>query len=102
MQITLLSDMVTTQHDWLWQGRLARGMITILEGDPGVGKGLLAMDIAARLTRGLPMPGEDAAGPSTHVLLCSLEDNAATLSARAIAAGSDPQRLSIVNASNSQ
>ena len=44
--------------DWVWEGRLARGMFTLLEGDPGIGKGLLSIDIAARLTRGWPLPGE--------------------------------------------
>src|SRR5436305_682651 len=32
----------------LWPGRLAEGKLAILDGDPGLGKSLLALDLAAR------------------------------------------------------
>src|SRR3989454_6561168 len=45
--------------DWLWLLRIAFGKLTMLDGDPEVGKSALALDLAARLTRGLAMPGEE-------------------------------------------
>jgi len=42
--------------EWLMPGRLAFGHVHVLDGDPGIGKSTLALDIAARLSRGLPMP----------------------------------------------
>ncbi|HSQ54494.1 MAG TPA: AAA family ATPase, partial [Gemmata sp.] len=36
--------------DWLWEPYLAFGSLSILDGDPGVGKSLIAADIAARLS----------------------------------------------------
>src|SRR5947208_16071490 len=42
--------------DWLWEPYLARGSLAILDGDPGVGKSFVSLDLAARVTTGRPMP----------------------------------------------
>lgn len=36
--------------EWLWEGRLALGKITLLTGDGGVGKSMLTCDLAARIS----------------------------------------------------
>jgi archaellum biogenesis ATPase FlaH len=41
---------------WLWPLRIPFGKITLLAGDPGLGKSFIALDIAARLSTGTPMP----------------------------------------------
>ena len=51
-----LSEVETQQIDWLWQRRIPLGKITILDGDPGIGKSLLAITIAACVSTGRPMP----------------------------------------------
>lgn len=51
-----MSDGRPKRVEWLWDARIPLGEITILEGDPGVNKSSLAVDLAARLTRGDPMP----------------------------------------------
>src|SRR4051812_10630163 len=38
--------------------RIPLGRITLLVSDPGLGKSLLALDIAARVSRGAPWPDE--------------------------------------------
>jgi hypothetical protein len=45
--------------EWLWPGYLARGEFTVLDGEKGCGKSLVLEDIAARLSRGDAMPGEE-------------------------------------------
>src|SRR5438552_19016017 len=61
--------------DWLWRPYLARGTLTLLDGDPGVGKSLIALDLAARLTTGRAWPGEKAADrPAERVLIANAED----------------------------
>jgi hypothetical protein len=85
--------------DWIWQGRLARGALTVLQADPGVGKGLVAHYIAARLTKAEPLPGESYDAfvsqrlPPQNVLFCVGEDRKETLKARAHAASADMTRL---------
>jgi len=51
-----LADLPRQDVDWLWPGRIPIGKVTLLVGDPGVGKSLVALDIAARVTRGAPWP----------------------------------------------
>ena len=41
--------------EWLWERRLARGKLTLLAGDPGLGKSQLSVDIIARVTTGAPV-----------------------------------------------
>jgi hypothetical protein len=41
---------------WLWQKRLPLAGITLLDGDHGCGKTLLALQIAAHVSSGTPMP----------------------------------------------
>lgn len=54
--------------DWLDYGRLGRGLPTCLQGDGGVGKGLILTHIAARITRGEPIfPGGQANEPGNVV-----------------------------------
>ena len=42
--------------EWLWPGWIALGKLTVLDGDPGVGKSTLLLDLAARLSRDGVMP----------------------------------------------
>jgi hypothetical protein len=55
---TFLDDIAEEQIDWRWQGRLAAGKVTVMEGDPGLGKTTVGIDIDARLSRGGRLPGE--------------------------------------------
>jgi len=60
--LTPLGRVVPRAVGWLWPKRVPLGKVTLLVGDPGRGKSLLALDMAARVTRGLPWPDEEAAG----------------------------------------
>ena len=85
---------------WLWPGYLARGKLALLDGDPGVGKSLLTLDIAARLSRGGPLPdGAPTERPQTVLRLAAEDDAADTTRPRAEAAGADLDRLIVVTGS---
>jgi hypothetical protein len=56
-----LTDVEPTGINWLWPGRIPLGHVTLLVSDPGAGKSLLALDIAARVSRGAPWPDHKAA-----------------------------------------
>ena len=47
--------------DWLWERYIPAGAVTVLEGDPGVGKTLLLCDLAARVSRGFLAPDRNPA-----------------------------------------
>src|SRR5579864_8056112 len=40
--------------EWLWTGRIPLGHVTVVLGPRGTGKSMLAADIAARASAGLP------------------------------------------------
>ena len=50
------SDIKSKPLRWLWPGRIPLGKVTLLIGDPGLGKSLLTIDIASRVTRGTSFP----------------------------------------------
>lgn len=89
----VLADVHPERYDWLSRGRLARGKLTVLDGDPGLGKSTLLADWAARLTTGRPLP-DGPARPPTGVVLCSAEDGLGdTIRPRLDAVGADLSRV---------
>ena len=92
--VITLADVEPEQVEWLWPGRIPRGKLTLLDGDPGLGKSTLAYDIAARVTRGLPMPGEtDGTAPADVVILSHEDGLADTICPRLGAADADLRRV---------
>ena len=78
---------------WLSPGRLAAGKLTVLDGDPGLGKSTLLCEFAARLTRGEALPGGQPAPPRRVLLLTAEDDLVDTIRPRIDAAGGDPRRI---------
>ena len=56
-----LADVPPAEVAWLWPGRIALGKVTLLAGDPGLGKSFVTLDIAARVSRGASWPDECSA-----------------------------------------
>jgi hypothetical protein len=81
---------------WLWTGRIPMGTLTLLDGDPGKGKSILATTLAAAVSTGRPMPGDSGIAKG-KVLLVSLEDDPATQTVpRLIAAGADRDNVGLI------
>ena len=90
-----LADVKPEPVRWLWPGRIAIGKLTLLSGDPGLGKSLLTIDVAARASTGAPWP--DARSERNQdggvVLLNAEDDLADTIRPRLDAAGADVSRV---------
>jgi hypothetical protein len=78
---------------WLSPGRLAAGKITVLDGDPGLGKSTLSCEWAARITRGQALPGGKPGAPRDVIILSAEDDLHDTIRPRIDAAGGDPTRV---------
>jgi archaellum biogenesis ATPase FlaH len=97
--VTRLSDVQAVPVNWLWQGRVAFGKLTLVVGDPGLGKSLAALDMAARFTRGGTWPDGERIKGHGHVLLLSAEDDLAdTVRPRLDAADAVVQRVHALRA----
>lgn len=92
----LASDIFPEALAWLWRGRLAAGKLTVLDGDPGLGKSTLTTEIAARISRGEALPGADAGEPRGVVLMSAEDGPADTIIPRLAAAGADLSRVYVL------
>jgi hypothetical protein len=92
----LVSDVETERLAWLWRGWLALGKLSVLDGDPGLGKSATTLDIAARVSTGRPFPdGSECESGAGGVVILSAEDGLAdTIKPRLEAAGADTSRIS--------
>ena len=75
--------------EWLWERRIPRAAVVILDGHPGTGKSTIALDLAAHVSKGQRMP-DGARGISGNTLIMSAEDTLERpIKARLEAAGAD-------------
>ena len=93
---TTLSDLAVEYIRWLWRNRFPRGKVSVLDGDPGTGKSLILVDLAARVTAGNPMPNGEEVERAGAVLVCAEDDAADTILPRFLAAGGDPTRARVI------
>ena len=76
---------------------MALGKLTIIAGDPGLGKSQLTLDLAARVTRGDRWPVDGTQAPIGSALIVSAEDAPDdTIVPRLMAANADLSKIQIV------
>jgi hypothetical protein len=118
-KVTRLAEVPPCQVEWLWPGRVALGAVTLLAGDPGLGKSFVTLDMAARVSRGGRWPEEQhgvgskeqgvipplpsaapcsalpapCSAPASVVLFSAEDDLARTIRPRLEALGADCQRI---------
>jgi putative DNA primase/helicase len=83
---------------WLWEQRIPLGKLTIFAGDPGKGKSLVTVDVAARLSRGANFPDGARCSAGDTIFLSAEDDAADTIRPRLDAAGADVSRVHRVKA----
>jgi len=100
LPIRYYSTVSTRKVDWLWYPYVPFGKVTIIQGDPGEGKTTLALNIAALLSNGLPMPDTDHAVDCSTIIYQSAEDSAEdTIKPRLTSAGADCSRIAFIDES---
>jgi len=57
------SDIAIVPVDWLWPGRVAIGKLTLIAGEPGLGKSQLALAMVAAVTTGGEWPCNEGRAP---------------------------------------
>lgn len=97
LRVTPLLDVRPERVQWLWPGRIPLGKISVVDGDPGLGKTTLMLDVAARITSGRALPDgsrADLDGPAAVVIMTAEDGLADTIRPRLDAAGADVSRCS--------
>lgn len=93
--LQLLTEVTREQLDWLWPGRIPLGKLTLLAGDPGLGKSFVTLDIAARVSRGERWPDNPLQRqPPGKVILMNCEDDLGdTIAPRLDKANADSSKI---------
>ena len=97
-----VSDVAPVELEWLWPWLIPLGKLSLFAGDPGLGKSFVAVDMAARVSRGAEWPdqaGEQQAG-SVIILACE-DDVADTIRPRLDRAGANVQKIVVVDSVSS-
>ena len=93
------SDVTAKPIRWLWPGRIACGKLTVIAGDPGLGKSQLTASLAATVSRGGLWPVENSRCDAGGVVILSAEDDAEdTIRPRLEAAGADLEKCYTLDA----
>jgi putative DNA primase/helicase len=77
---------------WLWPGVLPLGALTLLSGQPKMGKSTIAVNMAAVVSSGDAWPTGEACAPG-GVILVETEDSFTDTQLRLMAAGADLRRV---------
>lgn len=86
--------------EWLWYPYIPFGKVTILQSDPGCGKTMLALDIAARLSKGEPLPFSESSTPPMTVLYQTAEDGMGdTIKPRLLEANANCENIKVIDES---
>jgi hypothetical protein len=93
--VVRLSDVQEREVEWLWPNRIPLGKLTLLAGDPGLGKSFVMVDMAARVSTGTGWPDcYDQPQPVGSVIMFNCEDDIAdTVLPRLKRAGGDPSKV---------
>ena len=93
-----VSQLTARSLDWLWPGRLALGKLAMLDGDPGMSKSLLALDLCARLSTGRPLPdGSPSPGLISSIVVNGEDGAEDTIRPRLQALSADLERVFVLN-----
>jgi len=99
LELVRFSDVEEKDRSWLWPRYVPAGTFVLWDGDPGLGKSTLAVDMAARISTGRAMLDGSGGGPPRSSLFFSDEDDRArTTRPRLVAAGANLSRVCAIEA----
>jgi hypothetical protein len=102
LRLRAASELAPQSYVWLWVYRLALGEPALFEGDPGLGKSLVALDLCARLSTGRPMPDGSPGPGRANSLIVFDEDAAHAIRGRLEGLGADMSHVFLVDRHDGQ
>jgi hypothetical protein len=100
--LTRLDSVTARKTRWLWKGRIPAGMLTVLDGDPGVGKSSLAINLGARVTTGQTWPDGTRCQAGGVLLMTAEEALAETVVPRLMLAGGNRKKIWVLEKISSE
>lgn len=93
---TRVSDVASKPIRWLWENTFAFGKLSLIAGDPGLGKSQLSLSLAATVSTGGTLPNRQRCDAGDVLLITGEDDIADTIRPRLEAAGADVNRILVV------
>jgi len=99
ISLVCMAEVKPETVSWLWLPYIPLGKLTLLEGDPGIGKSWVSLGIATGVSLGKGLPGTEAI-ESASVVLASAEDGLGdTIRPRLDAMGADVSKIYAIKGS---
>lgn len=94
--ISMGNEVEVERTNWIWPGYIPAGKLTLIAGDPGMGKSTIVSDLIARISKGTFLPSGVRSVTGTS-LICSAEDSAEdTIIPRLIASEANLRKVGII------
>ena len=92
-----MSEVVSTNVEWLWKPYIPFGKVSILQGNPGEGKTYFAMQLAAACTGRKLLPGMEEIEPFNMIYQTAEDGLGDTIRPRLEEAGADLERILVID-----
>lgn len=92
-----LDEIKSRKIEWLWEPRIPYNKMTIMEGDPEVGKSYLCMHLAALVTTGGRLPDGSKVDQGRVLYISSEDDAADTIRPRMEQMGADLKNVRVLD-----
>lgn len=97
LEFLVLDQIAPQDSRYLWYPYIPADRLTIIEGDPGVGKSWITCSIAAAISSGTRLPQMNVTLPAQRVLMASTEDGMAeTVVPRLLQLGADMKNIALI------
>jgi putative DNA primase/helicase len=90
------ADVTLTKTTWIWKDWLASGKLHVLAGDAGIGKTQIAIDVAARISRGSMNPDGTSLEAGSIIFYSEEDDYQDALKPRLIRAGANEEKIHFI------
>ena len=99
-----LSDIEAKDVAWLWKNHIPKGEITLLVGDPGVGKSYFSYFLSAQISKGGSWPDapDEPIEGGKILILSTDEDPNYAIRPRSDAAGADTDKITVLEGSRGE
>mgnify|MGYP003212730025 CR=1 FL=1 len=101
LKMIKMSEVQSQEIEWLWYPFIPYGKLTIVQGDPGDGKTILILNIAAKLSKGEGLDNDMKLTEPMNIIYQTAEDGLAdTVKPRLEKAGADCERIVVIDESD--
>ena len=95
-----MEDIPVTEVKWLWYPYIPYGKLTIIHGDPGDGKTMMILQLAAILSRGDKLPCDDTEREPIKIIYQTAEDGLSdTIKPRLLAGNAECSQIKVIDES---